>query len=101
MRWTKASTLDFAGAKIKLLCWVQPKLRFEAFSNIGYLHIIILNNTVLGNKDYCLHPAGELTEAQTRDLAEISVNRTAVSPLSPTPDPVRFSLPPALSACWL
>lgn len=99
MRWTKAFTLDFAGAKVKLLCWVQQKLRFEAFSNVGYLHIIILNNTVLGNKDYCPHPVDEHTEAQIRDLAEISVNRTTVSPLSPTPDPVRFSLLPALSAC--
>ena len=68
MRWTKASTLDFAGAKGKLLYWVQQKPRFEAFSNVGYLHIIILNNTVLGNKDYCPHPADEHTEAQIQGL---------------------------------
>ena len=95
MRWKKASTSDFA-AKIKLLCWVMHKLRFEAFSNAGYLCIITLNNTILGNRDYCFHLANEHTEGQKRDLAEIS--RTTVSPLCPTPDPVRCSRPLALSA---
>lgn len=78
MRWTKASTLDFAGAKVKLLYWVQQKPRFEAFSNVGYLHIIILNNTVLGNKDYVPILQMSTLRPRFRDLAE----SLSIEPLS-------------------
>lgn len=52
------------------------KLGFEASSNAGCLCIVTLNNTILGNRDYCFHLTNEPTEAQKRDLAEIS--RTTV-----------------------
>lgn len=42
------SSSNLTGAKIKPLCWVK-QLRFEAFSSVDYLSIIIMSNTIPGN----------------------------------------------------
>lgn len=56
IRWGKTSTSNFIGAKIKPLCWLKQP-RFEVFSNLDYLNIIILSNAILGNRDSRLRPA--------------------------------------------